>query len=264
MNLSLWLSSLLAGVLCAVALPSLAANHTMTISGESGDVFTPPALTIQAGDTVTFVNAGGRHNAVVDLYFQCSEDCGEQGRNAPSSAAWSSPVRFDFDGPGTVTVFCEEHSPSAQGVTARITVEGSLPPRPPIGAGHTGAWFNPGQDGHGFFLQVLPDNRFVAAWYVYSPEGRPAWIVGSGTHTDDSAVVEGFDATGGQFMPNYRPENIVKARWGTMRFEFYDCTSGFMQYDSPRWGSGFMPLTRLTQPAGITCPPTSSTQAALP
>lgn len=253
MNQRIWAVSLLAGVLSSVALPAFSANHTMTISGESGDVYTPAALTIQTGDSVTFVNGGGLHNVGADLGFQCAETC-DGFPNPPSSAPWSSTIT-GFNDPNTYVLRCDAHAD----VTATITVVGTHHSPPPIGPGHTGSWFNPDQDGHGFFIQILPENRVVAAWYVYSPEGEQAWIVGTGSYLSSVATIEGFDATGGQFMPNFRPETVRRAPWGTMTFQFRDCNTGVMSYNS-RWGWGATELTRLTRPAGLSCtPPPAST-----
>ena len=44
----------------------------------------------------------------------------------------------------------------------------------------SGSWYNPAQDGHGFSVEVLPDNRTVLYWYVYHPDGTPTFIVASG------------------------------------------------------------------------------------
>src|SRR4051812_9253659 len=53
---------LLLALVCASA---FAEDHRVTVGGAT-NVFTPKTLTINAGDTVTFVSAGGFHNVVAN------------------------------------------------------------------------------------------------------------------------------------------------------------------------------------------------------
>jgi len=61
---------------------------------------------------------------------------------------------------------------------------------------------------------------------------------------------------GGQWIPNFNPANVTQPSWGTLTFSFTDCNHGRVDFDStmPGYGTGSMNLTRLTQPAGLTCP----------
>ena len=65
-------SMAVSGLLLSAAVP--AANHVVSGSGMS---FSPRNLTINAGDTVTFQNGGGTHNAVSDpgsvTAFRCAD-----------------------------------------------------------------------------------------------------------------------------------------------------------------------------------------------
>lgn len=40
----------------------------------------------------------------------------------------------------------------------------------------SGHWYDPGQDGHGFFMDIQGDT-VVAAWYVYDRNGVPLWLL---------------------------------------------------------------------------------------
>lgn len=91
-----------------------AANHDVSVGG-SGLVFTPASLSIAAGDTVTFTNAGGFHNAVSDPGAVTSFSSG-----AASSAAWSITVTFPT--PGTIGYHCEIHGAPGQGMFGTIDV----------------------------------------------------------------------------------------------------------------------------------------------
>ena len=91
-----------------------AANHAVSVGG-TGLVFTPASLSIAAGDTVTFTNAGGFHNAVSDPGAVTSFSSG-----AASSAAWSITVTFPT--PGTVGYHCTIHGAPGQAMFGTINV----------------------------------------------------------------------------------------------------------------------------------------------
>lgn len=130
----------------------------------------------------------------------------------------------------------------------------------PIGAGMTGSWFNGGQPGQGFSLQVLPGEplQMTAAWFVFAPEGGQTWIVGQGPVTGRRAVLQGYRmaGAGGRFPPAFDQANVHAEPWGTLTFTFSECNQGRVTWSSsvPGYGSGSMELMRLTQPAGLTCP----------
>lgn len=249
-----------------------AASHTVQVGGTSSDpygvstgvlMFDPPNLTINAGDTVTFTNAGGFHNvAANDGSFRCANGCandGHGGTGDPSDDAWSSTVTFNTA--GTFAYHCDVHV--NMGMTGSIVVQGAAPPTTvPITAGFSGAWYDPAQSGHGILLQVLsgaapaPD-QLVAYWYTFNPEGtQQAWFGGVGPINGDTAVVPVTQTTGGRWIPNFDPSTIVNTPWGTLTFTFSDCNHGRVDFASTvtGFGSDHMDLTRLTQLAGLSCP----------
>ncbi|HZP64873.1 MAG TPA: hypothetical protein VFB32_01070, partial [Rudaea sp.] len=126
----------------------------------------------------------------------------------------------------------------------------------PIEPSFTGAWFDPTQSGHGLFVEVLPDNRFLAWWFTFAPDGGQAWFGGVGTYSGNTATItEVALTTGGRFIPNFDPSTITKTLWGSLTFTFDDCNHGRVDFASVLgYGSGSMPLTRLTQIDGTTCP----------
>ena len=125
-----------------------------------------------------------------------------------------------------------------------------------IHAGISGAWYDPEQSGHGILVQVLRDNRLLAAWLAFNPEGTAqAWFVGVGTYSGDTATIASVEMpTGGRWIPNFNPSSVVHGAWGTLAFRFTDCNHGTVSFDSPSFGVGTMSLTRLTQPLGLSCP----------
>lgn len=122
----------------------------------------------------------------------------------------------------------------------------------------TGGYFDGDNPRHGFFVQVtrLPDGteRFVVNWDVFTPEGEQLYLVGDGPFDGDTAEVTLFATSGGSFPPQFG--NAVQlVEWGTVIFIFTDCNSAIVIYNSilPGYGTGQIPLTRLTNIAGIEC-----------
>lgn len=126
-----------------------------------------------------------------------------------------------------------------------------------IGAGFTGSWYDPAQSGHGLFVEVLPDNRLFVGWFTFNPAGtEQSWFVGTGSYSGNTATIIPVNLpTGGRWIPNFDPQQIVNNFWGTFSFTFTDCNHGKVDFNSVvGYGAGSIDLTRLTQPAGLTCP----------
>ncbi len=128
----------------------------------------------------------------------------------------------------------------------------------------TGAWYDPANPRHGFFVHVtrLPDGseRFVASWDVYTPPvdggqaGQQLYLVGDGPFDGDTATLTVFSTSGGSFPPTFG-DAVQLQEWGTLTFVFSDCNTAQLSYASilPEYGSGELPLTRLTNIAGLDC-----------
>lgn len=128
-----WLSLLVSLLVCAAALAPLAAGAAIVNVGGNSNGFAPQSITINAGDSVTFVNKGGAHNVVADDgSFRCARGCDGDGRGGngnASSSNWIASVTFNT--PGTIGYFCEVHGMPGQGMFGTITVQGVTPPPPP-------------------------------------------------------------------------------------------------------------------------------------
>jgi len=239
-------------------------NHTVTVGGSAGLVFTPSLLTITAGDTVTFKNvAGGHHNVVDDAgAFRCAVDCAANG--GANSTAWTAVVTYSSA--GNFGYYCEQHGAPGLGMFGSITVEAAPPPPPPapttIGGYLSGNWYNQTQSGSGFQLEVTSNaNQMVAIWFVFAPGGGSQWIYAQGTYDPTSSTITMPAALvqNGKFpfpASNYVASDIQKAAWGTLTFTFSDCNTGVASWNSTvtGYGSGSIPITRLTQIAGTVCP----------
>ena len=107
------------------AAPAWATNWNVNVGDPNGLTFSPATLNISAGDTVTFVNGGGFHNAASDpgavTSFRCANGCDASGGNgAPSSTLWNAVVTFPT--PGTIGYHCELHGAPGQGMFGTINV----------------------------------------------------------------------------------------------------------------------------------------------
>ena len=116
---------ILAALLVAAA-PARGANQTVTAT--SSDVFTPPAVTVLQGESVTWNNSGGFHNVHFDdESFDMPPD--------PDPASWT--VARSFNTPGTFRYYCDAHGgPNGSGMAGTVTVQppGTIPgpgPAPP-------------------------------------------------------------------------------------------------------------------------------------
>lgn len=237
----------------AATLPAQAANHIVELGGSWGFAFEPSHLFIQTGDTVTFRNLGGFHNAVSDAArFRCANGCdgdGAGGNGDASNAGWQS-VRT-FNQAGAFDVYCEPHGSPGFGMAGVITVEQATPA---LSSGYTGTWYDPAQSGHGFFIEILPGNLLLAYWFTFNPQGQQAWFGGVGNIVGNTAAVTATQSTGTRFIPNFNPAEVVRSNWGTLNFSFSDCSNGRVDFSSVAgFGSGTMMLKRLTTPAGLDC-----------
>ncbi|HJT98738.1 MAG TPA: plastocyanin/azurin family copper-binding protein [Rhodanobacteraceae bacterium] len=281
----------LAALAClAASANAVAANHDIAVGGAAMR-FAPSELTINVGDTVTFINAGGQHNVVADDgSFRCaagcstggggnrvapgwfttvkSDDaspdgycgpyggygCGNDDPGAPSSSAWRTTLTFPAA--GTVGYHCEAHGRPGSGMYGRIVVApagGAFR----IGPSITGNWYDPAQNGHGVQLEMIGETLVTAIWFTFDGAGNPAWIVASGTVDGDRIVMQAGRSSGGRFPPNFDPAAIVARPWGTLTFTFTGCASGRLDWtstDAAFTASGTLPLVRLTQIHGASCP----------
>ncbi len=161
----------------------------------------------------------------------------------PARADTDAQGELDADGLNHYILKCDAICP-------KIVAAGA------IGPAFTGAWFDPKQSGHGLFIEVLPDNRIQALWFTFNPAGtEQAWFVGTGIYSANKASISAVvQPQGGQWIPNFDPSRVVASPWGTLNLAFTDCNHGVVQFVTKGgYGAGVMSLTRLTQPAGLSC-----------
>jgi peptidyl-prolyl cis-trans isomerase A (cyclophilin A) len=125
---------------------------------------------------------------------------------------------------------------------------------------HTGAWFDPQNEGRGFSVEIShPAGAeslgplVVIYWYDYF-EGKQIWMTGVAPFAyGASEVTIPLQITdGGEFGEAYDRADVSKADFGSLTLRFSGCNAGSFTYDTIH-GSGSMQLQRLTIPGGERC-----------
>jgi plastocyanin len=118
--------ALLTASLLLSSTSALAANHIVNVGG-GGLIFSPATINVLVDDTVTFVNAGGFHNAVSDpgspISFRCADGCDGDvgGDGTPSNSSWSGTITITAAAAhSSIGYFCEVHE--GQGMVGTINV----------------------------------------------------------------------------------------------------------------------------------------------
>jgi len=123
----------LASLSCAF---DVCAKQWFVQSGGTQVAFSPQFVTIEAGDSVTFLNLGGYHNAVADNgSFRCAHGCDDDGQGGNGNASdsfWLATVTFP--NPGTIGYFCEPHGSPGSGMYGTIEVLAPASPAPVVPA----------------------------------------------------------------------------------------------------------------------------------
>jgi len=239
-----------------------AADHVVFVSDGS---FDPKDITISAGDTVTFKAFGNTYKHNVHAYddsFRCGDGCSGDGSGATGEPAkdWTHTVTFNT--PKLIAYQCDPHY--NMGMQGRVNVVAAVPGLT-LRPGLTGNWFDPtpGQNGHGFQLEFLPDHGVLALWFVFNPTGTAqTWIYSQGTYDPNQTTmtVPSFLETGGTFPPGFNANSLTVKEWGSLEFSFTDCSNGSVIWHSNAasaaagYADRTFPIKRATTIDGLACP----------
>ena len=246
------------------------ASHSVSDTGSMSTSRSGHTATLLPDGEVLVVGGITWQEAWQGQYFTATQEetVGSAERYDPGGGEWTSAASPNVPRIGhTATLLADGRvlvaggliaGPDGTIVSAAAELYGdAVMPPVTIGPGFTGTWYDPAQSGHGLFIEVLPDNRFYAAWFAFNPTGTAqAWFTGVGTYSGNTATITAVEQpTGGRWIPNFDPSQIVRNAWGTLTFTFTDCNHGTVNFDSMiGYGTGSMNLTRLTRPARLTCP----------
>lgn len=132
----------------------------------------------------------------------------------------------------------------------------------PIMPQHAGSWFDAGNPGVGFNIEIarntLSDSgaRVVLYWYDYRA-GAPYWLLGVGEYeygaTEVSLDLVTWDGMTGavDFLAPPPDESYVTV--GQLNLRFADCSNGELDFQHDELGSGSIELSRLSLPEGLNC-----------
>lgn len=131
---------------------------------------------------------------------------------------------------------------------APALVLAQLPP------GISGTWYNPEQSGHGLSIEILDDERALAFWYVYDPQGNPVHLYLDG-RIDGRRIEATAYAPRGMRFGSFRRADLELPAWGEVSLDFSSCDRGLLQWDSdlPAYGSGSSEIRRLSRISGLDC-----------
>lgn len=124
-----------------------------------------------------------------------------------------------------------------------------------ISGGFTGNWFNADTSGQGFQLQVLPDGKAVAFWFTYDANGNQVWLIGNNDIQGNRLELEMARPVGARFGAGFDSDDVQLQPFGTVTMTFDGCDNGTVSWESSdaQFGSGSMPIERLTSSAGVSC-----------
>lgn len=149
----------------------------------------------------------------------------------------------------------------------------------PINGYMSSNWYQPGKGGEGIVVQVYERETsnpgscldvgggtilpFSFTWFTYDPLGLPFFLYGDGCvpASDPTHItVDTFYITGLGFAGNFNQDDRVINPWGQVRFEFPNCNTMFVDFQSDVGladgipaGSGSLDYTRLGNVNGLTC-----------
>jgi uncharacterized repeat protein (TIGR01451 family) len=112
----------------------------------------------------------------------------------------------------------------------------------------SGNWYDPGQSGHGFLLEALPDGDFYATWYTYDA-GEPLFLQGRATPSGNQLTVSLFDARSTGFPVG--AGGATTRTWGTLTLSFSSSNDAIASWEPVVEGfmPGSMSLHRLSRAA---------------
>jgi len=118
----------------------------------------------------------------------------------------------------------------------------------------SGSWYNSDQDGHGLNVATLNEDLTLVYWYVYHTDGTPMFLITVGTNDGNRTSGTTYYHTGMKFG-DFNPDDVQQTVWGTSTVTFTDCNTATLEYssDDPAYGSGSIPMTRLTFVSGLKC-----------
>jgi len=105
----------------------------------------------------------------------------------------------------------------------------------------SGAWYDRGQTGQGWMIEMLSSDQALVYWFTYDSQGEQAWMISVADVIGNTLFAgETLRPVGGRFGPNYDPDDVVLENWGPFALSFVGCNKTVGRYIGPTgFGDGF-------------------------
>jgi hypothetical protein len=119
--------------------------------------------------------------------------------------------------------------------------------------GFSGSWYKPEASGEGWVIQAISDHSMVVMWFSYNSDGTQQWFIGAGEFVGDEVnFTQLVRATGGRFGTYFRPDEVSRSLWGSLRVRFLSCNRARFDWNGLD-GTGGTEITRLTTLGNAPC-----------
>lgn len=131
-----------------------------------------------------------------------------------------------------------------------------------IGPAHSGSWYNPPQNGHGFSIEFGVtgggEPLAVVYWYIYDDQGQPLFLTGTGVPEGNRVDIE-FTSPTGMLFGEFNAASVARDPGGRGVFEFSDSDTGTFSYTPSEftrqaWGHGSVEGLAISKVFGIPAP----------
>ena len=129
-----------------------------------------------------------------------------------------------------------------------------------LSARSAGLWYNPHHDGEGFSFQISDGGNnkkiFTATWYTFDKQRQQMWLIGTQIfNPGETSVSVAFQRpTGTRFGNKFNSNDVKKAIWGLVTFDFQSCNEATATINSSTgFGTGVIPLNKLVDNSGVRC-----------
>ncbi len=194
-----------------------------------------------AGNSVVFQRVdrpvGGVHGAGFDPDAISLQYAGSMSMIFPTCQALDAEGRLAFDA-GSETGLTDLLTPMRR-LSTIVGCDGATGPS----ARRSGAFFDPGRNGEGVFVQALTDGRILVIWWTFDADGNQFWMISDNASISGNTITASmlYASSTTRFGANFDPEEISFDSAGTITFRYVDDNSARFEFapSSALSGMGF-------------------------
>jgi len=198
-----------------------------------------------SGDTITILNAFKARGPEFGDDYDVTDWVSETWGNITISFSDPDNGQIDYDG----------NDGSGMTLITRVTQLADQKNATRLPVGMSGAWYDPGTNGQGWFVEVLSDKNALVYWFTYDENGNQSWNLGVG-YFDGNRIVVPNSSTGKgtRFGDSFEKDDVIRERFTSIVFEYVDCHAGMVHYETADGAeSASLPLERITELSGHEC-----------